>query len=293
MKLDRKRHLRKKPNDKMLLNIAAIVAVLIIVLAIGVFIGRTLTMNSGSGVHANTPSVSPGDNSNSFVLPSGMPTITPSPRPGVNATPTAVPSASPTVTATPIPTASPSPTTAPSLTPTPIATPTYYPTEPPQITPTPTPSPAVDITPDAPFYESITPLKQGDYIAPVSDYNSFTDNGPVYIDIHQSYMGSDYAYPGDTIGVKLRLYNTGPALDTVSLVTLNLSKMIAPNVFVETPINEQYYTKITMSNQGSMYKNFSYPVPMDNSIAGVYKIRIRFYVNGQLNAEAIKAFNII
>jgi hypothetical protein len=151
----------------------------------------------------------------------------------------------------------------------------------------------VDIAPDAPFYENITPLKPGDFVAPVSDYNSFNDNGPIHIDIHQSYMGSDYAYPGDTIGVKLRLYNSGPAIDTVSLVTLNLSRMIAPNVWVDNIINEQYYTKIAMSNQGSMYKNFSYPVPMDNSIKGVYKIRIRFYVNGQLNSEAIKAFNIL
>jgi len=152
--------------------------------------------------------------------------------------------------------------------------------------------------PDAPFYENITPLKPGDYLAPVSDQNAFIPgSGPIFVDLSQSDMGSDWAYPGDTIGVKLRLANQGPAIDTVSRVTLNLSKLYytadGGTIWLDDILNEQYYTKITIPAYGWTYKNISYQVPNNPNIKGVYKIYIRFYVNGQFTAGAIKVFNIM
>ncbi len=306
---ERKKHLPKRPNNKTLLNILAIAAILIIVLAIGVFIGKTLTMNpSGNNlVPSSTPTVAP-DDSNTIVLPStsavatvrpiGTPTFTASPLP--SSTPTASPSATLTVTptSTPGPSVAPSATPLPTITPLPTAEPSPYPTAPPQPTITPTPTP--EIIPDTPFYQSITPLKPGDSLPSVSDQNTLTgdNNGPIFVDFAHSNMGSDYAYPGDTIGVQLRLYNSGPAINTVARVTLNVSMMITSygqTMWIDTGVSKQFDTQITMGDYGSTYKNISYQVPDSNDpgLKHTYKIIIMFYVKGQSPFGVIKVFNIM
>jgi len=147
---------------------------------------------------------------------------------------------------------------------------------------------------DEPFYENVSPLQPGDNLAPV-DNSYIAGNGPVYIDLSNSYMGSGYAYPGNTIGVKLKLYNEGPAIDTIATLTMNLSRMIyTPDGSTAwVPIlSQQYSTDLQIDSYGSTYKNINYTVPNTPGIAGFYKIYIMFYINGQFSAGAIKELNI-
>jgi hypothetical protein len=296
---ERRRHVRRRPvkNNKMLLNIVVVVALLIIVLAIGVFIGKSFTSKTPGPT--TVPTAMPGDESNSIVLPSSTPTLTPLVSPTITATVTvspSVPASNITPTPTIVPSPSPTATAVPTITPTPTAQPTSYPTEAPTITPTPTPSPASSnpFLQDEPFYESISPLKSGDNLAPV-DNSYIAGNGPVYIDLANSYMGSGYAYPGDTLGVKLRLYNQGPAINTVGTVTMNLSRMYytqdGGTTWVQM-LSQQYDTNIQIGSYGATYKNISYQVPNSPGIAGFYKIYIMFYVNGQFTAGVVKELNI-
>lgn len=280
----------------MLLNIVAVALLLVIVLAIGVFIGKSLTTKTTGPLAAQTNP--PSNDTNSIVLPSSTPTLTAtvSPNSTLNTTSSPGPSAS---TGVPNATTVPSPTPTPTVTPTPTAQPTYYPTANPANTPTPspsaTPSPAeYTFLPDQPFYENISPLKPGDNLAPVE--NSYiAGNGPVYIDLANSYMGSGYAYPGDTIGIKLRLYNEGPAVDTLGTMTINLSRMVylqgGSTTWVQL-LSQDYSTNIQMGAYGSTYKNISYTIPNEPGIEGFYKVYILFYVNGQFTAGAVKELNI-
>ncbi|HTX44236.1 MAG TPA: hypothetical protein VMC61_05860, partial [Methanocella sp.] len=88
-----------KIDNRTLWNIAAIVAISMIVLAIGIFIGRTLTMNTPGNPAIAT--VSP-DDSNVITLPSANPTITQ--QPALSVTPTISPAPA---TVTPTPTVTP------------------------------------------------------------------------------------------------------------------------------------------------------------------------------------------
>ncbi len=283
-----------KIDNRTLWNIAAIVAICIIVLAIGIFIGRTLTMNTPGNPAIAT--VSP-DDSNVITLPSAMPTL----HPTLSVTPTASPMPS-TITPTPSATATPTPTAHPSNMPTPTPTPTAtpYPTQAPQVTPTPTPTPIPDdLIPDAPFYESITPIKPGDFLPPVSDQNSYDPgNGPIFIDLDHSNMGSPWAYPGDTLGIGLKLNNKGPAIDTIAKVTMTLKKMIITSdgqvLWIDYPVSKQFSTRITMGDNGTMQKNISYTIPTDiPNLEGTYKIVIKFYLNDQYSAGVVKVLTIL
>jgi hypothetical protein len=291
-------------SSKTLWNIAGIVVVCVIVLAIGIFIGRTLTMNSPGSPAATAV---PPDDTNVITLPSAHPSNVPTLYPVASATPTANPSTitptpSATATATPTPTANPSasptPTAMPTATPTPTATP--YPTQEPQVTPTPTATPLPDdFIPDAPFYESITPIKDGDYLPPVSDQNSYDPgNGPVFIDLPNSNMGSPWAYPGDTLGIGLKLKNNGPAIDTIARVTMSLQKMVVTTngqiMWIDTGITKQFSTRIAVGDNGVMQKNISYRIPTDIPyLEGTYKIHIKFYLHDQYSAGVIKVMTIM
>jgi hypothetical protein len=151
--------------------------------------------------------------------------------------------------------------------------------------------------PDEPFYESITPQKSGDNLPPVREENSYDPgNGPVYIDFANSYLGSDWAYPGDTIGIKLRLYNNGPALDKVAKVTMTMSKMYilyGQVIWIDYPISKEFNTRIVIPNGGSMTKNLSYMVPTDmGDLRGTYKLYIKFYMDDQYSAGVTKVLTI-
>ncbi len=281
-----------KIDSRAMWNIAAIVGLCVIVLAIGIFIGRTLTMNTpGNTVIATVP---PGDDSGVVTQPSASPTIT---APATSATPAP---GQATLTPTPLATATPVPTARPTNTPTPAPTATPYPTQGPWPTPTPTPTPIPDdFIPDTPFYESITPMKPGDFLPPVSDQNSYDPGkGPIFIDLANSNMGSPYAYPGDTLGIGLKLKNNGPAIDTTARVKMSMQKMYSKSDgqigWQDYPVGKEFSTRIAMGDQGTMQKNISYRVPTDIPyIEGTYKIYIKFYLYDQYSAGVVKVLTIL
>ncbi len=156
-----------------------------------------------------------------------------------------------------------------------------------------------NLIPDGPYYESITPLKPGDNLPPVSDQNSYdAGNGPIFIDLEHSNMGSPWAYPGDTLGIGLKLDNYGPAIDTFARVTLSLHKMIITSdgqvMWIDTGITKQFSTRITMADHGSMQKNISYTIPTDIPfLEGTYKVYINFYLYDQYSAGVVKVLTIM
>ena len=157
--------------------------------------------------------------------------------------------------------------------------------------PTPTATPTVE---DTPFYQSITPIKDADrgkILDATPSYQS--GSGPLYLDIANSYLGSPYAYPGDTFGMKLRLYNQGPALDTLATITLNVSKdMGSPLGFVPV-INQQFNTHIVADAYSGVYKNVSVPIPNTPGFEGFYSVKIEFYANGNKMSTATTYLTIL
>lgn len=284
---------RRRFNQKTLWNVAVVAVLLMIMLAIGVFIGRTLTMNTpGDTAPTIGPSATPGNDHNAIMATSVVPTaaaVTLAPSPAAN---TATPAPSATIAPTPTPRPTPSPT--PVATPTPTPRPTFTPT--PSPTPTPTPTPIG--TADTPFYESITTLKDKDRFSLAPVENSYlAGNGPLYLDLAHSNMGSGYAYVGDTIGIQLKIYNDGPAMNKMALVTMNISRMIttpAGSFWRDDIIpGQQFETRITVGEKASFTKNLSYAVPNAAGIGGFYRITVKFYVDGKFNAGFIKELNIL
>jgi hypothetical protein len=109
-------------------------------------------------------------------------------------------------------------------------------------------------------------------------------------------MGSSYAYPGDTIGVMLRMKNEGPAINKSADVTLNLSRMVYTSYgsyWLDDIANEQLETHIVADGNSFFTKNISYTVPDIQGIGGFYRIYVRFYVDGKFNAGFIKEVNIL
>jgi len=122
-------------------------------------------------------------------------------------------------------------------------------------------------------------------------------NGPLYLDLSNSYMGSGWAYPGDTIGVKLKMYNDGPALNAPARVTLSLSRMVITpygSFWLDDIIpGQQFTTQISVGEKSSFTKNLSYAVPNGSGYKGFYKITVKFYVNDQFNCGFVKELNIL
>lgn len=297
----------------MLLNIAAVAVILIILLAIGIFVGKTLTMNPAdtSGHDATT---SPDNSSYVITLPSTSPDESSTASPGTSMAPT--PSSSPssgasttTLTPTPAATTSASPTatpvasatTSPSVTPSPTAVPSQ--------TPTPSPSPSLPASPtpepgqmllDAPYYEHITPLKSGDEsrLQPVHN-SAIMGNDTIYVDIYNSNMGSSYAYPGDTIGIGLKVINSGPAIDTSARANISISQIIYNSNDIPTTVllfSKDYYTRLTIGDNSYTFKNISYTVPTNIPASmqyTVYQVKVQYYVSDELMSGAIKEVNIL
>lgn len=268
-----------KIDNRTLWNIAAIVVICVIVLAIGIFIGRTLTMNTPG--NTATVTVTP-DDTNMITLPSALPTSTSTHYPTLGVTPTT----------------SPSPTT---ITPTPSVTVTPTPTATPTATPTPTPPPTApeqgQLVLDGPYYEHITPLKDGDWLQPVYD-SSIIENDTIYVDIYKSKMGSSWAYPGDTIGISLNIKNTGPAIDTFARAAINISMVVyGDGIPMVIPLyHNEYDTRLTIGDHSETFKNISYTVPTnipDYARHSIYRVEVRYFVNDQFMSGAIKEVNIL
>lgn len=263
--------------DKTLLNVIAITCLIVIILAMGIFVSKTLTMNmSGDARYAIEPSISHGDDSYVITFPSTSPALSPAQLPLVSPSPS-INRVAATLTFTPTPVI----TSTPSPTPTPLPA------------PSPTPIQAVDM----PFYESITPLKEKDQFSLAPVHNSYiAGNGPLYLDLVNSYMGSGYAYAGDTIGVKLRIKNKGPTMNKTAFVTMNISRMVYTpyeSYWSDDIINGQFNTQIVADENAFFTKNISYTVPDMPSIKGFYRIYVRFYVDDKFNAGFIKELNIL
>ena len=163
----------------------------------------------------------------------------------------------------------------------------------PSITPTPTPVPIAD----TPFYESITPLKQKDQFSLAPVENSYiSGNGPLYLDLAHSNMGSGWAYPGDTVGVSVKMYNDGPALDTTAHMTMGLQKYIYTDYgsfWSSDLVSEEIDTPLTVGEKTSFTRNFSYSVPNTTGLKGFYRITVKYYINGQFNCGFVKELNIL
>ncbi len=175
----------------------------------------------------------------------------------------------------------------------------------PSATPTPIPTPTPMIAPklplevlwDVPFYESVEPIQNYDRKKLLVDDTSYRfDNGPLLLDPAGTYGGSVYAYPGDTIGIRLHIFNNGKLLSTVARVDINLSKMTSANnnVYVDTGVDLHYYMDIQAEESTGMEKSILINVP-DNNLdsAGYYKLSVKLYVNNTLSSDMSKEFNVL
>jgi hypothetical protein len=278
-------------------RILTVIALILVVICIGALAVRSLNMH-GSDTASTDPagSVQPTTVPGQGYLAPGT-TSTPTPttdpvsttHPGGTATASASITPTPTVTST----ATFSPTI--TITPTPTATPTVTATPTPTPTVTPTPSPTqTPVIADAPFYEHITPIKDADRgRIRDADRSYQSGNGPLYLDIANSYLGSPYAYPGDTLGMQLRLYNNGPALDTIATITINISKDMGNPIGFVPVINQQFDTHIVAGANEAVYKNVSIAIPSTPGFEGFYSVRIGFYVNGNMMCTATTHITIL
>ncbi len=175
----------------------------------------------------------------------------------------------------------------------------------PSVTPTPLPVPTPMIAPklplevlwDKPFYESIEPIQNYDRKKLLVDDTSYRfDNGPLLMDPSGTYAGSVYAYPGDTIGIRLHIYNNGKLLSTVARVDITLLKMANSknNAYVDTGVNLHYYMDIQSEESTGMEKDMLINIPKNNpGSAGYYKLSIKLYVNNTLSSDMSKEFNVL
>ncbi len=273
------------------MRILTMIGLVIVILCIAVLMVKSLNIGgTGSASTAPEDSAQPTAIPDQGYLTSGAsptPTVTTSPGSTAQTGGTATASVSITPTPTVTPTATVSPTATITPTPTVTPTPTAAPTATPTVTPTPTPS----VVADAPFYENITPIKDSDRgkIGDV-DRSYQSGSGPLYLDIANSYLGSPYAYPGDTFGMKLRLYNQGPALDAIAATTLSVSKDMGSPIGFVPVINQQFNTHVVADANSAVYKNVSVPIP---DTPGYYSVKIGFYMNGNMMATATTHLTIL
>lgn len=294
---------RGKPKSPLRMHpyrILTIIALILVVICIGALAVRSLNMHSDTAPTDSDINLQPTTVPNEDYMTAGTtstptPTTTPTSTDTPGGTATAIASVTPTPTATSTVTASPTATITPTptVTPTPTPTPTYTPTP----TPTPTPAPTITPTPtvaDEPFHESITPIKDADRGKVRDSTPSYqSGNGPLYLDIANSYLGSPYAYPGDTFGMKLRLYNQGPALDTIATVTINVSKDMGSPIGFVPVINQQFNTHVVADAYSGVYKNVSVAIPNTPGFEGFYSVKIGFYIGDKMMATATTHMTIL
>jgi hypothetical protein len=173
------------------------------------------------------------------------------------------------------------------------ATPTPVPVSVPMIAP----KLPLEVLWDQPFYESIKPIQDYDRKKLIVDDTSYRfDSGPLLLDPAGTYGGSVYAYPGDTIGIRLRIYNNGKLLSTVARVDITLLKMndTNNNVFTDTGVDLHYDMDVESEESTGMEKSILINVPENNSdSAGSYKLTVKLYVNDTLSSDMSKEFNVL
>jgi hypothetical protein len=169
-------------------------------------------------------------------------------------------------------------------------------------TPVPTPTPMVapklplEVLWDMPFYESIQPIQNYDRKKLLVDDTSYRfDSGPLLLD-PTGYGGSVYAYPGDTIGIRLHIYNNGKSLSTIARVDLTLLKIndTKNTVYAGTEVNLHYDMEVDANESTGMEKSILINIPEDNpESAGYYQLNVKIYVNDMLSSDLSKEFNVL
>lgn len=169
----------------------------------------------------------------------------------------------------------------------------------PSVTPTPMVAPKLplEVLWDQPFYESVKPIQDYDRKKLIVYDSSYRfDNGPLLLDPAGTYGGALYAYPGDTIGIKLHIYNNGELLSTVARVDITLLKMNESNdnVYMDTGVDLHYDMAVDAEESTGMEKSILINVPENNSdSAGYYRITVKIYVNDTLSSDMSKEFNVL
>jgi hypothetical protein len=171
----------------------------------------------------------------------------------------------------------------------------------PRLVSTPTPMVApklpLEVLWDRTFYESIEPIQNYDRQKLLVDDTSYRfDNGPLLLDPSGTYGGSVYAYPGDTIGIRLHIYNNGGPLSTVARVNITLLKIMDTNnsSFMDTGVDLDYDMSVDANESTGMEKSLLINIPENNSdSAGYYRLNIKLYVNDTLSSDMSKEFNVL
>ncbi len=150
---------------------------------------------------------------------------------------------------------------------------------------------------DKPFYESIKPIQNYDRKKLVVDDTSYRfDSGPLLLDPTGTYGGSLYAYPGDTIGIRLHIYNNGKQLSTVARVNITLLKITDTrnNSFTNTGVDLYYNMTVDAKESTGMEKSILINVPENNpDSAGSYELCVKIYINDTLSSDMSKQFNVL
>jgi hypothetical protein len=174
---------------------------------------------------------------------------------------------------------------------TPIPTMTYTPT------PMVAPKLPLEILWDSQFYESIQPIRDYDRSKlRVNDQSYRFDSGPLLIDPAGTYAGSVYAYPGDTIGIRLHIFNNGKAIDGITGVHIGLMKMTDEQrgTYTDTNVSLHYNMSVSLGEKMGMEKNITINVPEESLRSpGYYRLWVKLYVNGTLSSDMSKDFNIL
>ena len=150
---------------------------------------------------------------------------------------------------------------------------------------------------DRTFYESIEPIQNYDREKLLVDDTSYRfDSGPLLLDPSGTYGGSVYAYPGDTIGIRLHIYNNGGPLSTVARVNITLLKIIdmKNSNFMDTGVDLDYGMSVDANESTGMEKSLLINIPGNSSdSAGYYRLNIKIYVNDTLSSDMSKEFNVL
>lgn len=141
---------------------------------------------------------------------------------------------------------------------------------------------------DTPFYEAYLHPEidyKKDYLVDQPAYDQGTSN--LILDISNSYLGRSDVYPGDTIGMKLRVFNKGPDVDELAKVTVTVDKKytlpVAGDVWLNGILTKSFVTPISVGSYMSTYKNLSYTIPQESSIvsiSGYYRVNVNVNVAG-------------
>ena len=150
---------------------------------------------------------------------------------------------------------------------------------------------------DRTFYESIEPIQNYDREKLLVDDTSYRfDSGPLLLDPSGTYGGSVYAYPGDTIGIRLHIYNNGGPLSTMARVNITLLKIIdmKNSSFMDTGVDLDYGMSVDANESTGMEKSLLINIPGNSSdSAGYYRLNIKIYVNDTLSSDMSKEFNVL